>query len=197
MTVGVLVFYRWPPGTQWTGAPLQCQPFVTRTANRISYIGIWQGHQGNRNSDPWSPEKRTAIALVAVTDADAAEVAGLDEAFSQGPLLCRYHAATPSSAVAWVPGQHQVTMETTNEDGIPEVLDLMRHNQVRILEGLTACVRSYKERVGGLNRSARSRVQSDLEACERPPMLYNCQCRNRKCPEQWFLWGWTCHGDER
>jgi len=30
-----------------------------------------------------------------------------------------------------------------------------------------------------------------------PPMLYNCQCRNRKCPEQWFLWGWTCHGDER
>ena len=85
---GSLLFYRWPPGNDerpeipWSEAPEACRSFLG-DAVVAKYAGIWHGNDGRRESFPWSPEKRTAIAVVHLKDLSCADATALKRAFAR------------------------------------------------------------------------------------------------------------------
>ena len=151
MACGSLVFYRWPPRVDWNEAPDACQE-VLRGSFQVLRFGIWHSNQRGPVIDAWSPEVRTACAVVQPHRLSPAQVESLKQTFAEGALLCRFRDDVPSSAVIWLPGapwtnwkgQFFMPIELNMDgfEGIPDVHELAEHKQAPLLQAICACIQA-------------------------------------------------------
>ena len=129
---GTLLFYRWPPDTDWNEAPAECSQFLQGDVP-VVHLGIWHGNQRGKEVDPWSPEVRTAIALVQVEDLPHRDADTLERIFESGPKQCRFRNGVAASSVFWLSGRQHSDIPTATRSPTPRRLGSMCASVGRML----------------------------------------------------------------
>ena len=99
---GLLLAYRWPPGSQQKDLPEVCRELSIPGPDIVHFL-IHHGNEGSRVEDPWSPEAGTACAILCLRDLPPPTVDALDAAFAGAALPTRaQNTGHYASAVAWL-----------------------------------------------------------------------------------------------
>lgn len=160
---GILVVYRWPPGSQQQDLPAVCHELSID--NPASHFMIHHGNEGNRVQNPWSPEAGTACAILHLRDLPPHTIDALDTAFAGQALPTRiqrhgWHA----SAVAWLPDHEASATMIALHGEVPKLTDLLSAGHSRVIHALSLCVQALQ---GNFFKRATSRYEADVEACTR------------------------------
>ena len=161
VSFGTLLFYRWPPQVPWAEAGEMLQPFLHEDLS-VERFGIWHGNQRGPVTDQWSPEVRTACAIIYLHSLDPAQAETLKQIFARGVVKCRFRGQDPSSAVTWLPDSKPIRITTTTAEKIPDLQDLVDQGHFDVIHGLNACIEAMDGWIKPKDRSSRRRYNTDV-----------------------------------
>ena len=175
MSYGLLVFARWPKGTDFRFAPRVVRQTLPPGEENVMEILIKRQHltfQDTDGMDLHCSSNSTACLLVECPNVTPFAFDSLRQEFGSVPVLCRYpdgpvhnnSSQWPRSAVGWLPGVRLPVMLGSEPYTIASLQDV---GAVEILEKLYECFVVFRNAMSGSgNYKKKSRNSSNGALCD-------------------------------